>query len=113
MSEHPDHLSMEVLLGRLADLEEQHSHLEAELKTWRARPSVTKPRSARHGFAWGKLPSKWLPIMVLALLLPLVLASGVAASSPQTTTVYYACVNNTTGAIQIVSSTTTCPTGTH
>src|SRR5437588_12900327 len=77
------------------------------------RPSLSNPRSARHGFACGKLPDKWLPIVVLVSLLPLVLATGVAASSPQTTTVYYACVNNTTGAIQIVSSTTTCPTGTH
>jgi hypothetical protein len=35
------------------------------------------------------------------------------ASAQASTVTYYACVNNTTGAIKIVSSTTTCATGTH
>lgn len=35
------------------------------------------------------------------------------ASAQASTVTYYACVNNTTGTIKIVNSTTTCATGTH
>src|ERR1700689_2186922 len=44
----------------------------------------------------------------LALLLPTFVAQPAAAQ-----TVIFACVNNTTGAVQIVGSTTTCATGSH
>ena len=62
---------------------------------------------------------KRLPIFsVLALgLLALLLTAGAVPSSgsstPQTVVVYYACVNNTTGAITIVSKSTICKTGYH
>src|SRR5437667_12323000 len=52
-------------------------------------------------------------LIVSMLTVMFVLTAVVAASSPDATVIYYACVTNTTSAIKIVSSTTTCPTGTH
>src|SRR3984957_18591883 len=46
--------------------------------------------------------------LFLAMILSSIVAQPVAAQS-----VIYACVNNTTGAVQIVGSTTTCATGSH
>jgi hypothetical protein len=46
--------------------------------------------------------------LFLAMFLSSIVAQPVAAQS-----VIYACVNNTTGAVQIVGSTTTCATGSH
>ena len=63
--------------------------------------------------------SKRLPIFsalalgLLALLLTAGAVPGRGSSIPQTVVTYYACVNNTTGAIIIVSKTTTCKTGYH
>ena len=50
-------------------------------------------------------------IVLTILLLQATIAS--ASSAPQMSTIYYACVNNTSGAITIVSQSTKCPTGTH
>jgi len=52
-------------------------------------------------------------LIVSMLTVMFMLTAGVAASSPNTTTIYYACVNNTTGAITIVSKSTVCKTGYH
>jgi len=55
-------------------------------------------------------------IVVSMLIVMFILTAGVTASSPSSpdiTVTYYACVTNSTGAIKIVSATTTCPTGTH
>src|SRR5580693_6424506 len=48
----------------------------------------------------------------LALFLAMFLSSIVAPPAAAQT-VIFACVNNTTGAVQIVGSTTTCATGSH
>lgn len=54
-------------------------------------------------------------LMPLALLVVLTAAAlpNDTLSSPQTNVTYYACVNNTSGAITIVSQSTKCPSGTH
>jgi hypothetical protein len=49
---------------------------------------------------------------ILALITVAVLLSFCAAAKAATVT-YYACVNNSTGAITIVNSTTTCASGSH
>lgn len=50
-------------------------------------------------------------IVLTVLLLQATIAS--ASSAPQASTIYYACVNNTSGAVTIVSQSTKCPAGTH
>ena len=60
--------------------------------------------------------SKTRVLCVLTLLALVVVLSAAALpnatlSSPQTNVTYYACVNNTSGAITIVSKSTKCPTG--
>ena len=108
MYEQADQSTQEELLSRLATLEREVVALRAHHSTTAHTRTIRYPR-------WGRLPIKPIAIVALVLLLPLVMATGVAASSstPQASTIYYACVNNTTGALQIVSSTTVCPTGTH
>jgi hypothetical protein len=55
-----------------------------------------------------------ISILVILLLQAVgVSASTVSQNASSTTVTYYACVNNTSGAITIVSATATCPTGTH
>lgn len=52
-----------------------------------------------------------ISFVVLTVLLSQAISAS--AASPQSSTIYYACVNNTSGALTIVSKTTQCPTGTH
>ena len=58
---------------------------------------------------------KMVGLVSLSILAVMLLQASIvsAASAPQATTIYYACVNNTSGAITIVSKTTKCSTGTH
>ena len=62
--------------------------------------------------------SKTRVLSVLALFVLVVVLTAAAfpsdtQSSPQSKVIYYACVNNTSGAITIVSQSTKCPTGSH
>ncbi len=50
-------------------------------------------------------------IVLTILLLQATIVS--ASTAPLTSTIYYACVNNTSGAVTIVSQSTQCPTGSH
>jgi hypothetical protein len=58
---------------------------------------------------------KIVGMVSLSVLTILLLQTAVvsAISTPQSSTIYYACVNNTSGAITIVSKSTKCPTGSH
>lgn len=62
----------------------------------------------------GKRPRVFrLPAFVALLSIFLFVSTTLAASAPATPTIYYACVNNTTGAIRIVGSTTRCASNEH
>lgn len=91
MNERIDQPTLEELMSRLATLEGEHT------------------RRIRMGNRHGRI----IAIAILALLLPVVLTAGVAASSPQAPVIYYGCVTSSTGAIKIVNSKTNCPTGSY
>lgn len=95
-------LTLEELAAQIAELQLQLALRET---------ASHRPRYARTVYA--RILPHLLKIIVTACLLVVALSTGVLASSPQTSTIYYACVNNTTGAITIVSQNTTCKTGYH